>query len=278
VEPASLSRINARLEFIRAVACIGAPVLAASLVVRQWHLAVFAMIGVCGLLIWRAAASSPEENVSPTGPQSFAQAIVEGGSFVGEQPLLRAIATCAIAWNAAFFALTATIASYAASRMSMSVTDIGWIWSTYGVGLLLGALCAPTMIQKIHTGAMMLFGPLLSCIGMSCLTMFGQSSASWAAHLAFFCLGFGPMTWLVLQTSVRQLVTPKRLLGRVGSVITTAIYGVRPIGALAASALANYAGLDAAIWLTTALFAVSALAIAVSPAARLARLPAPVAA
>jgi hypothetical protein len=82
------------------------------------------------------------------------------------------------------------------------------------------------------------------------------------------------MTWLVLQTSVRQIVTPTHLLGRVGAVITTAIYGVRPLGALAAGGVASLSGLDAAMALAAALFIVSLAVIAVSPAARLQRMPA----
>ena len=38
--------------------------------------------------------------------------------------------------------------------------------------------------------------------------------------------------WLVTQNSVRQLVTPTALLGRVNAVVQTAIYGIRPLGAL----------------------------------------------
>jgi uncharacterized membrane protein len=81
------------------------------------------------------------------------------------------------------------------------------------------------------------------------------------------------MTWLVLQTSARQLVTPPALLGRVGATISTAIYGVRPIGALIAGSVAHAFGTHAAIGLAAALFVVSGIVMVLSPAVRLRALP-----
>ncbi|MBM3525343.1 MAG: MFS transporter [Alphaproteobacteria bacterium] len=203
---------------------------------------------------------------------SLLQSIREGASFVARQPLLRAIALCAVAWNSGFFALTAVLAPFALERLTMGVPDIGRAWAVYGAGLLLGAACAPAMIARLHVGFMMCFGPLVSAIGMLGMVAPAAHRGAMAAYVALFCLGFGPMTWLVLQTSVRQLVTPQALLGRVGAVITTAIYGVRPLGALAASATAALAGADYAIWLAMGLFCLSALAVLLSPATRLGRL------
>ena len=96
---------------------------------------------------------------------------------------------------------------------------------------------------------------------------------TWPVAVGFFCLGFGPMTWLVLQTSVRQIVTPNALLGRVGATITTTIYGVRPIGALLAGMVAQFYGARAALWLSVALFFISCAAMLLSPAARLKAMP-----
>jgi hypothetical protein len=74
---------------------------------------------------------------------------------------------------------------------------------------------------------------------------------------AQFLLGVGPMLWLVCQTGLRQVVTPPALLGRVGAALQVAIYGVRPLGALAGGALAAAAGPEAAILLAALAFALS---------------------
>jgi hypothetical protein len=89
-------------------------------------------------------------------------------------------------------------------------------------------------------------------------------------------VGFGPMLWLICQITVRQLVTPAPLMGRVNATLQTAIYGVRPLGALAGGLVAAHAGLHAALLLVAAAFALSTLVIVLSPLARLRALPEPV--
>lgn len=75
------------------------------------------------------------------------------------------------------------------------------------------------------------------------------------------------------QTSLRQSVTPAGLLGRVGAVMQVAVFGVRPLGALAGAALAAWTGPMAALWLAAAGFVLSLLAVAASPLAPLRALP-----
>jgi predicted MFS family arabinose efflux permease len=270
-----LTRANAVLEFLRAAAAIGMPLLAARLLGADGSTLVFALVLGFGLVAFATAAGiAPDARTTANGP-TFGAAIREGAAFVATQPLLRAIAVCAISWNLAFFALTAVFAPYAAARLGFGPAETAAAWSAYGTGLVLGSLAAPLMIARIPTGVMFLFGPAMSMASMLLLALFaapGRPALVWAA---FFAIGFGPMTWLVLQTSVRQLVTPPALLGRVGAVVTTAVYGVRPVGALGAGAIAHLAGIDAAIWFASALFAVSFAAIAATSAARLTTLPRP---
>jgi hypothetical protein len=83
------------------------------------------------------------------------------------------------------------------------------------------------------------------------------------------------MLWLICQITVRQLVTPAPLMGRVNATLQTAIYGVRPLGALAGGLVAANAGLHAALLLVAAAFALSTLVIVLSPLARLRALPEP---
>jgi predicted MFS family arabinose efflux permease len=169
--------------------------------------------------------------------------------------------------------LTAIFAPYATAELGMSLREIGGSWSIYGIGLLLGSLAAAPMIAALPTGFMFVFGPVTSCLGVILLAAAAVRGTTWPVAVGMFCLGFGPMTWLVLQTSVRQLVTPQALLGRVGATITTTIYGVRPLGALLAGAVATAYGVRAALWLSAALFFVSCVALILSPAARLKAMP-----
>jgi hypothetical protein len=64
-------------------------------------------------------------------------------------------------------------------------------------------------------------------------------------------------------------------MGRVNATVQTAIYGVRPLGALAGGLVAAQAGLPAALLLIAGAFVLSTLVIVLSPLARLRVLPAP---
>ncbi len=268
-----LASANAFFEFGRAVVCIAAPLLAAYLLAdgRGYLGFVIALAGGMSTLV--ASARLPVEPKSAVTGVSIFASIRDGAAFVVQEPLLRAIALCALAWNCAFFALTAVFASFAADHLGMSVAEIGRAWSVYGAGLLLGSLVASAMIARLPTVAMFWFGPACSALGIAVMVAMAGAGRFWPVYAGFFSLGFGPMTWLVLQTSARQLVTPPAMLGRVGATISTAIYGVRPIGALIAGGVAGSLGTQTAVGLAAVLFVVSAIVMMLSPAVRIRALP-----
>ena len=269
-----IARANATLEFCRACAALSAPFIAGLLVARGQGAIAFLVALVAGAVSLIAVMSLPREPVQAVGTIALVASIREGARFVWQQPILKAIALCAIAWNSAFFALTAVIAPYAVSIVGASVEEVGRAWAVYGCGLLLGAAVAPAALKTLPTGFLFVFGPASSLAGVLALALLAPRFGVPALYVGLFTLGFGPMLWLVLQTSVRQILTPKDMLGRVAATMTTAIYGVRPIGALAAGGVATAYGLEAALWLAVALFALSVVAILRSPTPGLSELPA----
>jgi predicted MFS family arabinose efflux permease len=271
-EGPGIASANARLEFCRAVTALGAPIVAGS-AVAMGRVDVALSVAVAGALVSLiAAARLPRDVPAPGRPTPLLLAIRDGARFVAQEPILRAIAICAIAWNFAFFALTAALAPYALRVVGVSPDVLGQAWAVYAVGLLLGAALAPWAVRRVRTGTLFMFGPGSSALAVALLAGLPEQGA-WPLWVGLFGVGFGPMLWLVLQTSVRQIVTPPDMLGRVAATISTAIYGVRPIGALAAGALAEVAGSPAAIWLAAVAFVVSGAAMAMSPAARLRTMP-----
>ena len=68
-------------------------------------------------------------------------------------------------------------------------------------------------------------------------------------------------------------MTPPALLGRVSATLTTATFGMRPLGALAGGLAGEAFGLQLAIWLPVALFLLSTLAILASPLPAMRRMP-----
>jgi hypothetical protein len=104
------------------------------------------------------------------------------------------------------------------------------------------------------------------------LTLFVPSMA--LAALSFFLIGAGPVLWVISSTTLRQIVTPAAMLGRVSALITTATFGARPLGSMIAALVAAAYGPEACIVLAAGGFMVQLTIIACSPVARLAVLPA----
>jgi MFS family permease len=94
----------------------------------------------------------------------------------------------------------------------------------------------------------------------------------WLAALSFFLLGVGPILWVISTTTLRQSVTPPRLLGRV-SAINIMSYGARPLGSALGAIVGGFLGAEACLYLAVAIFGAQALVILLSPAVSLARQP-----
>ena len=275
-----LPRSNARLELVRAVVSLAAPFIAGLLAQHlspTWGYALAAF----GAALALACALALPKGVAPTGAAnrpSFAQAIRAGAEFVVRHELLRGISLCAICWNFAFFALLAIWAPLALGPLHLDPVHMGLAQSAYGAGLILGALIAPISSRQLPPFATLIFGPGVSVIAALFFLM-APSSNGFAesfilAAMGHFLVGFGPMLWLICQTTVRQLVTPAPLMGRVNATVQTAIYGVRPLGALAGGLVAAQTGLQGALILIAVAFALSTLVIVLSPLARLRVMPA----
>ena len=277
VAPGDLPRSNARLELARAVVSLAAPFVAGLLAQHLSPTWGYALAALGAALALVCVLALPEGTAPTRGAErpTLASAIRVGMAFVVRNDLLRGISLCAIFWNFAFFALLAIWAPLALGPLGLDPAHMGLAQSTYGAGLILGALAAPLCARRLPPFVTLIFGPAVSVVAASLFLAAPSGNGFALAAAGYFLVGFGPMLWLICQTTVRQLVTPSPLMGRVNATVQTAIYGVRPLGALAGGLVAAQAGLPAALMLITGAFALSTLVIVLSPLARLRVLPAP---
>jgi predicted MFS family arabinose efflux permease len=268
-----LGPANARLQMIQSGAMLLGPFVMGVFIARGYPLAGFllgAMLALIGLWL---AKGFPAQEPPPQRVRAPLQEIREGFTFVRGQPLLRGIVACALAWNMAFLALAAIFVPFALKRLGLTADSIGLAQSAMGVGSILAALTAGWAMTKLAPRFLLFFGPASSTVAASLLLLAPKLGSLPASIGLYLLLGFGPIIWFVCQNTIRQLVTPPGLLGRVGAVIQLAIYGVRSIGALLGGAVASRYGFDAAIWMIIGLFALSTLAIPLSALGKLAVMP-----
>ena len=151
---------------------------------------------------------------------------------------------------------------------------VGVTLGAYGVGMVCGALAAPAIARRLAFGRVLIIGP--SCGLLASLVMVATivTPSFWLAMLGFFLLGAGPILWVVGSTTLRQAITPERMMGRVSALNSAATYGARPLGALLGAAISARWGMGACLVAAAVAFLVQALIIVMSPAARLAHIPA----
>lgn len=202
--------------------------------------------------------------------------LADGFRFVRTQPLLLGVIACALFWNMAFFALMVVFVPFALGPIGLNVAEAGAAQAAMGIGSLAAAFVASATLSRFSPRAVLTFGPASSLLAAILLAVSPSISGMVLPLVTFLLLGFGPILWFVCQNSIRQLVTPAELLGRVGSVIQVAIYGVRSVGALLGGFVAVHAGFEAALMMVVLLFAISTVCVLASALGGLRALPDPI--
>ena len=149
---------------------------------------------------------------------------------------------------------------------------VGTTLSMYGVGMVVGALMATRVMRWLPFGSVIGLGPVAGFVASAIIALTAVFPTPLLAGLGFFLLGAGPILWVISTTTLRQSVTPPRLLGRV-SAINIMAYGARPLGAGLGALVGGLLGAEACLYLAVAGFAMQMLVILMSRAVSLARQP-----
>ena len=272
VTPQLLPAANARVELARTIAFASGPALGGVLV--GWvgaapafgfaaALSVIAVVLLSGIYEPRARAAPRRHPL---------QDIKEGASFVLHHALLRPVFVTQFIFNTGSFLVLAVFVPYAVRRLGLSATGVGTTLAMYGVGMVVGALAATRVMKRLAFGTVIGLGPVTGFVAAIVMAITTFVPAPWLAGLSFFLLGVGPILWVISTTTLRQSVTPPRLLGRV-SAINILSYGARPLGSALGAIVGGFYGAEACLYLAVAIFGAQALVILISPAVALSRQP-----
>ncbi len=247
VERQQVSRANAQLEIPRAISSFVVPLAIGVSIDKDVAKLIFVLAMMCAVAALLVILRLPQLPAPPRLQQNLWVLIVEGGSQVIRHNLLRPIAACAIFWNISFSALLVVVVPLIIEYYHADPSIFGFALATFGSATIVGSWIAGRFSERIPPNFILLFGPGSSVIAILVLLIIPETGPIEVLYMAFFLLGFGPSMWLIAQNSIRQLVTPGHMLGRVNAVIQTAIYGVRPLGALIggliAGSISPYAGM-----------------------------------
>jgi predicted MFS family arabinose efflux permease len=268
-----LSRANAKIELARTAAFAAGPALGGALV--GWTGATVAFAWACGLSLCAVVLlSGVREPRRATGPRRrLLHEIREGAAFVFNHDLLLPVFLTQFIFNAAFFVLYAAYVPHALNWLRLSASQVGITLGIYGVGMVIGAVCAAHVMRKLKFGLVIATGPVAGLVGSLLLALTIWVPSFTLAGLGFFLLGVGPILWVISTTTLRQTVTPPALLGRV-SAINIVAYGARPIGAAIGAVVGGIYNAQVCLIVAALAFALQAAVVLLSRLPRLVEQPA----
>lgn len=137
---------------------------------------------------------------------------------------------------------------FAARQLGLTAAAIGLILSVGGVGAILGAMLAGPATARLGTGRAILWSVAADAVMLA--IPFAPASRAAAIPLlaaVYLVNGVGIALSTVVALSVRQAVTPDRLLGRVNGTYRFVSYGVISLGALLGGVAGHVFGLRAGL-------------------------------
>ncbi|ONI83539.1 MFS transporter [Saccharothrix sp. ALI-22-I] len=248
-----LPRANSRLHAVELTAneFIGPPV--AGLLVAAGALAAFtapaALWLVALAVLWsvKGTFKIPREH-----PTTLRADIAEGLRFLLHHRVLRSLAAVVGLFNLSGGASGAVLVLYAVgptSAMGLTGQLFGLLLTAPAVGSLVGSLAAERVIAKLGRGRSLAVGFV---VGTLLVGAPAATSNPFVVAAAFVVAGAGIAVLNVVAVSLRQHVTPDRLLGRVNSAYRLVAWGSLPVGAAIGGALAEFFGLRAVFVIMTA--------------------------
>ncbi|TKV25915.1 MFS transporter [Arthrobacter sp. NamB2] len=183
--------------------------------------------------------------VEREGRTTLRSDIREGLGFLWNQKVLRTLAAMTGVLNFASSAAFAVLVLFAvgpSSEMRLSEVGFGVLLTTSAVGSFIGSLTA----ERIEAGLGRAVSLMLTIVG--CALFVGApalTSSPFVLGPIFLLGGLLIVLWNVITVSLRQRITPDRLLGRVNSAYRLLAWGTMPLGAATGGLLAQWLGLQA---------------------------------
>ena len=275
VEGEQISEGNAKLQASQQTAAVGGPALASGLVRLIGAPFAIGVTAVCmalsSLLVSRIR--HVEDKPSAVGRPPLIGQIREGLTFVLGHPLLRRIVMCTGIGNFANSAAGALYVLFALRTLGLSEVTLGMLMSVSAVGGLLGALGADRFSRVVGEGRSLPIAASLIGISTFALPLAAYLPTLPTLFIGAVLLGFGVVSYNVVQVSFRQRLCPKPLLGRMNASIRFLVGGPMPIGAFLGGLLGREIGILPTLWLFAGIALLASVPVVFSPLIGMRELP-----
>ncbi|MGH3519269.1 MAG: MFS transporter [Haloechinothrix sp.] len=193
------------------------------------------------LLLGMAGTYEPKgrSDGRPIAPRNLRADLADGIHWLRGSPLLTRLVIIA-----GLLALTSEFAQaqlvlYALEDLDLNEAAFGLFAFVGGIGGLLGAAVAPRLIQMFSRRSMLAVGIVAAGLGFGGM---GLTANAIVAALLFGLFAAAIVTVNVILATLRHMLVPNELLGRVLGVWRTVVWGAVPVGALIGGVLTEVFG------------------------------------
>lgn len=173
-------------------------------------------------------------------------AIAEGLRAVTADPLLRALAGCSATTTLFGWGFLAVYVLYMTDDLGLSAAQIGFVFATGGAGALIGAMLSGRAARRFGVGKTIVGARVL--VGLFGLTVPAAVLAPSVALPMIVVAEFAQWLFLLIAdvntVTIRQAVTPDRLMGRVNASWKFIVSGLIPVGGLMGGLIGQWFGVQ----------------------------------
>jgi MFS family permease len=168
----------------------------------------------------------------------------EGLLFVRNNRLLLTMAACVGVWQVGHQAATVVQILFATRILGLSEQEVGLSYIALGIGTVLASLMGDRISKRIGPGPSLALGFAATALGWSLLAIMPAGPLGVATFaLMLILVGLGAVLVFINFISLRQAITPERLLGRMTSTMRWLILLPAVPGALIGGWLGEHLGL-----------------------------------
>ncbi len=261
---------NGKLQLSDSVTRVAGPGLAGLLlqvVAAPVAVAADALSFLASAVLLRRIRAAEHDHAPDRTRRSMRREIGEGLHLLLGHPLLRAMTLSSALGSLALSLQGTVLVLYATGTLGVTPALLGVVFSSRGAASLLGAALSGWVGRRLGAGPAIVWGTLVVALGTLALPAASGPLAITVSVLiaAQVLLGSGTPVYSVNQVSLRQAITPDRLLGRVNAGRRFVVFGAAPVGALLGGFLGSALGLRPTLVVGAFTMVLAFLAVLVSP-------------
>jgi MFS family permease len=178
----------------------------------------------------------PDEHGVSASSTRFRDDMREGLAFAWSNRAVRRITVILAVINVFYFAATSLLVLYTKQRLHAGSAVYSAMFVSAGLGTILTRVYLGALVRRLGEIRAMALSFWFWTVPIIVLAL---TSTTWVAVSSYFLLGTGTGLWIALNTTIRQRLTPPRLLGRMSAVFRFVSWGVVPFGAALGGVLAR---------------------------------------